>query len=128
MSRSLRAPDFSKARTDGFYGYNACRDPWRIGTDALLNNDAVSLAQARKVSFWIEKVTGGNPQKIRAGYKLDAVPLSGSNYFTSVFVAPFGVAAMTNATQQRWLNSIYASVRRRGKATSRTPSRCSAYW
>ncbi len=102
---------FLEGKNDGYYGYNACRDPWRIGTDALLNNDAISLAQARKVSFWIEKVTGGNPQKIRAGYKLDAVPLAGSNYFTSVFVAPFGVAAMTNATQQRWLNNIYASVR-----------------
>jgi endoglucanase len=48
---------------------------------------------------------------IRAGDKLDRTPLGESNYFTSVFVAPFGVAAMTSASQQKWLDRIYAAVR-----------------
>ncbi len=104
-------PKFLEDKNDGNFNYNACRDPWRIGTDALLNNDAVSLAQVRKLSAWVEKTTAGNPQKIRAGYKLDGTPLGGSNYFTSVFVAPFGVAAMTGPAQQKWLDSIYGAVR-----------------
>lgn len=78
----------------GKYAYNAGRVPWRIGTDALLNNDAKSLAAARKISEWAHSATGGDPLKIHAGYALNGTPLSGSNYFTSFFVAPIGVAAM----------------------------------
>ncbi|MDB6073611.1 MAG: hypothetical protein JWO89_1251, partial [Verrucomicrobiaceae bacterium] len=104
-------PKFLEDATDGDFYYNACRDPWRIGTDALINNDATSLAQARKLSAWIATATGGDPNKLRAGYKLSGTPVSGSDYFTTAFVAPFGVAAMTDGTQQAWLNKIYASVR-----------------
>ncbi len=103
--------NFLEDRNDGNFNYNACRDPWRIGTDAVLNNDASSLARMRKLSAWIENATGGHPLKIRAGYTLDGTPISGSNYFTSVFVAPFGVAAMTGKGQQKWLNKIYSAVR-----------------
>ncbi len=104
-------PKFLEDTKDGAFNYNACRDPWRIATDALLNNDAVSLAQARKMSAWIAKATGGDPGKLRAGYKLDGRPLSGSDYFTTAFAAPFGVAAMTDATQQAWLDKLYARLR-----------------
>lgn len=104
-------PKFLEDANDGSFYYNACRDPWRIGTDALLNNDAVSLTHARKMSGWIASATGGDPGKLRAGYKLNGTPAGNSNYFTSAFVAPFGVAAMTNASQQAWLNKIYDSVR-----------------
>ena len=104
-------PKFLEEVTDGAYAYNACRDPWRIGTDALINNDAESMAQARKISSWIASVTGGDPSKIRAGYQLSGAPTKGSDYFTTAFVAPFGVAAMTQPSQQIWLNKIYAAIR-----------------
>lgn len=104
-------PKFLEDANDGSFYYNACRDPWRIGTDALLNNDAVSLTHARKMSGWIASATGGDPGKLRAGYKLNGTPAGNSHYFTTAFVAPFGVAAMTNASQQAWLNKIYDSVR-----------------
>jgi hypothetical protein len=94
--------------TDGQYNYNAGRDPWRLGTDALLNNDPVSLAQTRRISEWAVTATGGNPQNIQAGYDLDGTPLA--NYFTTFFAAPLGVAAMTVPTQQTGLNAIYDAV------------------
>jgi endo-1,4-beta-D-glucanase Y len=103
--------NFLEGIDDGHFYYNAARDPWRIGTDALLNGDATSTAQLKKLSAWIEKKTHGDPQKIRADYTVSGVPIAAGNYFTTVFAAPFGVAAMTNAGQQTWLNSIYASVR-----------------
>ncbi len=103
--------NFLEDANDGAFYYNACRDPWRMATDALLNNDAVSLTQVRKMSAWIARTTAGDPRKLRAGYKLTGTAVSGSNYFTTAFVAPFGVAAMTNASQQAWLNRVYASVR-----------------
>lgn len=102
--------NFLESAFDGSYYYNAARDPWRLGTDAVLNNDAKSLAEVRKISSWIQTATAGNPGSIRAGYKLSGSPLSGSNYFTTVFVAPFGVAAMTQPSQQSWLNAIYSAV------------------
>jgi endo-1,4-beta-D-glucanase Y len=102
---------FLEGRFDGKYSYNATRDPWRIGTDALLNDDATSHAQARTMSTWVQVAARGNPQRIRAGYSLDGRPLSGSKYFTIVFAAPFGVAAMTEPSQQQWLNDVYDAVR-----------------
>ena len=105
--------NFLEGANDGKYAYNAGRVPWRIGTDALLNNDAKSLAAARKISEWARGATGGDPLKIRAGYALNGTPLSGSNYFTSFFVAPIGVAAMLTPAQQPWLNQIYTAVRTR---------------
>jgi hypothetical protein len=77
----------------------------------MVNGDPVSLKLAGKISAWIEKAAGGDPKKIRAGYLLDGTPIKGSNYFTSVFVAPFGVAAMCSPSQQKWLDDIYAAVR-----------------
>jgi hypothetical protein len=78
-----------------------------MGTDALLNNDSTSLAQVRTMSTWVQAAAGGKPLRIRAGYRFNGKPLPGSNFFTIVFAAPFGVAAMTEPFQQQWLNNVY---------------------
>ena len=103
-------PDFLEGPHDGHFNYNAGRVPWRVGSDALLNNDAVSRTIAQNISRWIEASANGDPADIRAGYDLDGTPLPNSDYFTTFFAAPMGVAAMTNPDQQEWLNSIYDSV------------------
>ena len=99
---------FLEGANDGNYNYNAGRDPWRIGADALLNNDSGSLAQTRKIANWIFSSSGGNPANIEAGYELDGTPLD--TYFTTFFAAPMGVAAMTEPSLQQFLNDIYDSV------------------
>jgi hypothetical protein len=104
------APNFLEGPNDGHYGYNAGRDPWRIASDGLLNNDPVSLAQAGQIAGWAASTTGGNPANIKAGYELDGTPVPGSNYFTTFFAAPLGVAAMTVPSQQAWLNAVYDAV------------------
>ncbi|MBI3173285.1 MAG: beta-glucanase [Chloroflexi bacterium] len=103
-------PDFLEGADDGHYSYNAGRVPWRVGADALLNNDATSRAIAQKISLWVESTTNGDPTNIKAGYDLDGNPLPDSDYFTTFFVAPMGVAAMTDSSQQEWLNAVYDSV------------------
>lgn len=108
-------PNFLEGPDDGHYSYNAGRDPWRLGTDALLTGDAASLRETRKISAWAQAKTGGDPQQIKAGYDLAGKPLSGSNYFTTFFAAPLGVAAMTVSSQQTWLNAIYDAVRSRNE-------------
>ena len=103
-------PNFLEGPHDGDYYYNAGRDPWRIATDALLNNDKISMAQARRIADWIAAATGGDPSKIRSGYHLDGKPIQGSDYFTSFFVAPFGVALMTSPGEQQILNKICKAI------------------
>ena len=102
--------DFLEGPDDGHFSYNAGRVPWRAGSDALLNNDAVSRSIAQNISRWIETSANGDPANIRAGYDLEGNPLPGSDYFTTFFAAPMGVAAMTVPDQQEWLNAVYNSV------------------
>ncbi|MCA9876253.1 MAG: hypothetical protein KC442_00665 [Thermomicrobiales bacterium] len=104
------SPNFLEAPTDGDYFFNAARDPWRLGVDALINGDAVSAQQAGKIGAWANAATGGRPLKFHSGYHLDGQALRNSNYFDTCFVAPLGVAAMTIAGQQQWLDDSYAAV------------------
>lgn len=101
-------PEFLEGPDDGHYYYNAGRDPWRLGTDALLNNDATSLAQTQRMADWIATASGQNPLNIKGGYKLDGTPIG--DFFTTFFVAPFGVALMTRPSQQTFLNDLYDAV------------------
>ncbi len=102
------SPYFLEGPHDGHYYYNAGRDPWRIGMDALLNGDPVSRMIVRRMIDWLVAATGGDPANIKAGYKLDGTPIS--NYFTAFFLAPFGVAAMTAPDYQQFLNGLYDRV------------------
>ncbi|MGB0385146.1 MAG: glycosyl hydrolase family 8 [Ardenticatenaceae bacterium] len=99
---------FLEGEHDGLYYYNAGRDPWRMGLDGLLNGDATSKAQVLKMVNWVKGNSGGEASKIKAGYQLDGTPIG--DYLTSFFVAPFGVGAMLDASQQDFLNDIYASL------------------
>jgi len=102
---------FLEGTHDGRYYYNAARVPWRIGTDALVNGDPLSLAQTRKMAAWIVKATSGNPRLIKPGYRLDGRPLRAKPYFSKAFVAPFGVAAMTNPELQEFLNRTFDLIK-----------------
>ncbi|MGA5063833.1 glycosyl hydrolase family 8 [Streptomyces exfoliatus] len=90
---------------DGAYWWNACRTPWRIADDAVTSGDATSLAAARKLNSWIKTKTGGDPNKIAIGYKLNGTQIaSGSE---AAFFAPFAVAAMTDPGSQAWLDALW---------------------
>jgi endoglucanase len=102
--------NFLEGPHDGHYYYNAGRDPWRMGMDALLNNDSTSMLQTQRIADWIASAMGDDPANIRAGYYLNGAALPGSNYFTTFFAAPFGVALMTRPSQQQRLNDVYAAV------------------
>jgi endo-1,4-beta-D-glucanase Y len=109
-------PGFLEGNFDGLYAYNAGRVPWRIGIDALLNNDPTSMTQVQKIAAWSLAATNGVPKNIKPGYHLDGTPIPPADYFTTFFAAPLGVAAMTLPAQpevgrQQWLNAIYDSVR-----------------
>ncbi|MET7283635.1 glycosyl hydrolase family 8 [Kribbella sp. NPDC005582] len=90
---------------DGQFWWNACRDPWRIGADAVTSGDSASLASARKLNSWIKSKTGGNASSIATGYKLNGTAIqSGSD---AAFFAPFTIPAMTDSGSQAWLDALW---------------------
>lgn len=103
--------NFLEDTNDGNYWYNAGRDPWRLGVDAILSGDATTLAQVQKLSQWIRTSTGGVPENIAGGYRLNGTALN--TWEDTFFIAPFAVAAMTGSTaaDQTWLNSLYSYIR-----------------
>ncbi len=92
---------------DGRYYYNACRDPWRIATDALVAGDPRATTAAERINAWIRSATGGDPAAIASGYKLDGTPIAGADYLSMAFVAPLAVGAMVDADNQAWLNALW---------------------
>jgi hypothetical protein len=98
----LESPD------DGSYSWNACRDPWRLGTDAVLNGDAWSRTAARTLNRWIQEATDRDPSRIAAGYRLDGSSLADDN--EPAFVAPFTIAAMTDPGSQDWLDALWNHI------------------
>ncbi|MBN2801850.1 MAG: hypothetical protein JXR91_02015 [Deltaproteobacteria bacterium] len=95
---------------DGNYYYNSCRVPWRLGTDYLLHGDKRMKGYLQKINSWAIKSTGGNPENIKAGYTMDGKPVAGSNYATMAFIAPFGVSAMADPSNQKWLDSLWNTI------------------
>ncbi len=100
--------NFLEASTDGQYAYNAARVPLRFGLDALLNGNAASRHIARTISAWARN-HHADPSHIVDGYNLNGYPLPDRG-FSSAFVAPLGVAAMTDPAHQDWLNQLYDRV------------------
>ncbi|MET9658120.1 glycosyl hydrolase family 8 [Streptomyces sp. NPDC006510] len=90
---------------DGDYSWNACRDPWRIGADAVTSGDSASLTAARKLNSWIKTKTGGDPDKIASGYHLNGSVFDSGN--DMAFTAPFVVTALTDSGSQAWLDALW---------------------
>lgn len=100
-------PYFLESKYDGYYNYNACRVPWRIGTDYLLTGDKRAKAISGKINKWIRETTDNNTYNLSAGYTLAGDDIK-ERYFEALsFVAPFGVSAMVDAKNQVWLNHVW---------------------
>jgi len=100
-------PHFLESVYDGAYNYNACRVPWRVGTDAILYGDKRALVMADNINAWIRQTTNGNPDNISAGYTLAGNDIKGRYFEAMSFIAPFGVSAMVDAKNQVWLNKMW---------------------
>jgi endo-1,4-beta-D-glucanase Y len=98
---------YLESRYDGYYNYNACRVPWRIATDFIINGDKRSEKFIEKINAWIKETTQQNPDNISAGYNLNGDDLKSRNFEALSFIAPFAVAAMINGKNQLWLNKIW---------------------
>ncbi|MFB9862274.1 glycosyl hydrolase family 8 [Rufibacter immobilis] len=77
----------------GYFGYDACRAPWRLTLDYLWNGNAKAEAWAKKVSNWASQI---GPANIKDGYELNGTP-RGTYGGNSAFIGGFAVAAMSNS-------------------------------
>jgi endo-1,4-beta-D-glucanase Y len=100
-------PHFLEDRYDGQYNYNACRVPWRIGTDYLLNGDKRAKTIDTKINRWIKETTNNNTYNLSAGYTLAGNDIKGRYFEALSFVAPFAVSAMIDNKNQVWLNHLW---------------------
>lgn len=99
---------FLEGDHDGHFFYNAGRVPLRLSLDALISGDAISHAQTSKIAEWITSEIRDDAYAIKAGYTLEGEAIG--DYFSSFFVAPFGVAMMTSSEYQLALNAVYDAV------------------
>lgn len=100
-------PNYLESKMDGSYNFNACRVPWRIATDFIINGDKRSKNFIDKINSWIKETTQNNPDNISAGYKLNGNDIRNRYYEAMCFIASFGVAAMVGLENQLWLNKLW---------------------
>src|SRR5262249_4033096 len=87
-----------------------CRVPWRLALDFLLSGDVRAQAAVQRINRFIRAKTGEDPARVRDGYHLDGTELHPDSDSVAAFVAPFGVAAMVDAENQKWLDAVYTAV------------------
>jgi len=105
-------PNFAKLEENGYepkdnsYSWDACRIPWRTSMDFIMHGADDALPMLRTVNSFIKALTEGSPSNVRAGYNIqDGTPTAPWN--SPAFTAPFMVAAMTDAANQEWLDSLW---------------------
>jgi endo-1,4-beta-D-glucanase Y len=103
-------PNFLERDRDGDYSFNACRVPWRIATHFLTSGDTRARTAVQKINQWLRAATGGDPARIRAGYSLAGSVSPGADFRSLAFVAPFGVGAMVDPSNQAWLDAIWDTL------------------
>jgi endoglucanase len=100
-------PHFLEGEHDGQYSWNACRDPWRLATDAVVSGDPGLRTVLARISGWARQASGGDPARLREGYRLDGTPLATG--FSLAYAAPLLPAAMLGG-DQRWLDRLWQTV------------------
>lgn len=101
---------YLESRFDGYYNYNACRVPWRIATDFILNGDPRAKKLAQKINSWIKTRTMNSPDRISAGYSLAGQDIKSRHFEAPSFMAPLAVSAMVDTAHQVWLDRLWDRI------------------
>ncbi|MCE5332474.1 MAG: hypothetical protein LLF95_10115 [Bacteroidales bacterium] len=76
----------------GYFGYDACRAPWKLALDYLWNGNTEAKNWCVKISNW---AYGVGAENIVDGYELNGTP-RGNNGLNSAFLGGFTVSMMAN--------------------------------
>lgn len=98
---------YLESKYDGMYNYNACRVPWRIATDYIMNGDKRAKQFVEPINKWIKETTENNPDNISAGYTLSGDDLKTRNFEALSFICSFSISAMADIKNQSWLNKLW---------------------
>ncbi len=94
----------------GTYEFNACRVPWRVALDYILNGNEESHQFCSTLNNWLISQSNKPLYHICEGYKLNGKPFDTQDELEKFegikFLAPFTVSAMTSGNQQ-WLNDLF---------------------
>lgn len=97
---------------DDDYDFNACRVPWRIGVDYLMNGDPRAKQFITKLNSFSAGVSGGDPESLVSGYAMDGTPTV-SWRAGGEFTGPFGTGA-TAAGDKAWATALWNHVTGKG--------------
>lgn len=101
-------PHFLENFSDGSYGANACRVPWRVGMDMIHFGSDESKGVILNIMQWLMKESGGTVHGIMNGYFLNGVPLFENNIAPrGMYAAPFMVASTCSADYVGFLNNSW---------------------
>jgi len=90
---------------EGYFWWNACRNPWRFASDYLLSGDPrFALVTGRMIDFF-RASSGGDPMNIGTGYALDGTKLTGGN--SAAYHGPICAGACVDARFQPFLDAMW---------------------
>lgn len=95
--------DFLESEHDGDYYYNACRTPWRISMDYLVNQNGTAKIYAEQISNFMKTATDSDPWEIMAGYHMDGTAFE--EYSDLCFTAPVLLASKV-AGDTQWHDQL----------------------
>ncbi len=90
---------------EGFYYWNACRLPWRLASDYVTSGDVRSKNVTEKMTDFFNRTSGGKPERIMSGYRLDGSQLA--SFPNASYIGPATAGAMVDARFQTFLNSLW---------------------
>jgi endo-1,4-beta-D-glucanase Y len=103
-------PNYLSENLQADFDYNACRVPWRMGTDYLVTGDPAGKTILSRFNAFITDKTKNDPSMIIDGYSLDGVPHVKDAGPNGCFTGSFGVAAMVDSSNQAWLDAIWKDL------------------
>ena len=97
-------PNYLESPNDGAYYYNACRIPFRVGLDYLINGDTRAQQLLNPLTGWVQTKTRNSIDKLTTGFYLNGQAIPKHSYTVPSFVCPMAVGSMLNSENQEWLN------------------------
>jgi hypothetical protein len=91
---------------EGYFYWNGCRNPWRLGTDYVLSGDTRFATVCGRLMDFFQSASGGNAASISCGYKLDGTVLGA--FADPSFIGPAAVGAMVDGRFQGLLDSAWS--------------------
>jgi hypothetical protein len=90
---------------EGYFWWNACRNPWRFSSDYMLSGDARSAVITGRMIDFFKASSGGDPVNIGTGYALDGTKLTGGN--SPAYHGPICAGACVDPRFQGFLDAMW---------------------